>query len=103
MLMQELRLRAARTDCARAQVWTLRERLLKLGAQVVISVRRLAIHLPAPFPFEQLPADRPAFWRFQRIASQLYGSVHQQFAPSKTRGGVSREWASLSPYQAVPV
>src|ERR1035441_9750614 len=30
VLMQELRLRAARTNCARAQVWTLRERLLKL-------------------------------------------------------------------------
>src|SRR5208283_5254201 len=34
VLMQELRLRAAGTDCARAQVWTLRERLLKLGARV---------------------------------------------------------------------
>jgi hypothetical protein len=36
VLMQELRLRAARTACARAQVWTLRERLLKLGAQVKV-------------------------------------------------------------------
>ena len=33
VLLQELRLRAARTDCARAQVWSLRERLLKLGAR----------------------------------------------------------------------
>ena len=32
VLMQELRLSAANTNCARAQVWTLRERLLKLGA-----------------------------------------------------------------------
>jgi len=32
VLMQELRLRAAYTNRARAQVWTLRERLLKLGA-----------------------------------------------------------------------
>jgi len=51
VLLQEVRLRAARTDCARAQVWTLRERLLKLGAQVGVSVRRVVIHLPASFPF----------------------------------------------------
>ena len=34
VLMQELRLRAARTACARAQVTWLRDRLLKLGAHV---------------------------------------------------------------------
>ena len=51
VLMQELRLRAARTDCARAQVWMLRERLLKLGARVLISVRRVVVHLPTSFPF----------------------------------------------------
>ena len=51
VLMQELRLRAAGTDCARAQVWTLRERLLKLGAHVVVSVRRVVVHLPVWFPF----------------------------------------------------
>jgi hypothetical protein len=51
VLMQELRLRAAGTDCARAQVWTLRERFLKLGARVMVSVRRMVIHLPQSFPF----------------------------------------------------
>jgi hypothetical protein len=51
VLMQELRLHAAHTSCARAQVWTLRERLLKLGARVVGSVRRLVVHLPASFSF----------------------------------------------------
>ena len=51
VLMQELRLRAARTDCGRAQVGILRERLLKLGAYVVVSVRRVVIHLPVSFPF----------------------------------------------------
>ena len=51
VLMQELRLRAARTACARAQVGILRERLLKLGAHVVGSVRRVVIHLPVSFPF----------------------------------------------------
>lgn len=47
VLMQELRLRAARTSCARAQVAWLRDRLLKLGAHVVTSVRRVVLHLPS--------------------------------------------------------
>jgi hypothetical protein len=51
VLMQELRLRAARTACARAQVTTLRERLLKLGVHVVCSVRRIVLHLPMSTPF----------------------------------------------------
>jgi hypothetical protein len=50
VLMQELRLRAARTACARAQVTTLRERLLKLGVHVVSSVRRIVLHLPMSTP-----------------------------------------------------
>ena len=65
VLMQELRLRAAGTDCARAQVWTLRERLLKLGARVLVSVRRVRVHLPASFPF--LPT-------FRRVALALGAS-----------------------------
>jgi hypothetical protein len=56
VLMQELRLQAAGTACARAQVCMLRERLLKLGARVLVSVRRVVVHLPASFPF--LPAFR---------------------------------------------
>ena len=51
LLMQEVRLKAARTPWARAQVWTLREQLIKLGAHVVTSVRRIVLHLPASYPF----------------------------------------------------
>jgi len=51
VLMQDLKLRAARTSCARAQVSTLRDRLLKIGARVVESVRRIVVHLPASFPY----------------------------------------------------
>ena len=51
VLLQELRLKAAHTGWARAQVSTLREQVLKLGVQVVVSVRRLVLHLPAAFPF----------------------------------------------------
>ena len=50
VLLQELRLRAAGTACARAQVTWLRERLLKLGGHVVVSVRRIALHLPTATP-----------------------------------------------------
>ena len=62
VLMQELRLRAARTACARTQVTWLRDRLLKLGAHVVVSVRRMVLHLPRSTP------DRDAW---QRIALAL--------------------------------
>jgi len=51
VLMQELRLAATRTSCARAQVSTLRERLIKLGVRVEVSVRRIVLHLPVAFPF----------------------------------------------------
>ncbi len=51
VLMQEIRMRAVRTDCARAQVSTLRERLIKLGVRVEVSVRRIVLHLPVAFPF----------------------------------------------------
>ena len=50
VLMQELRLCAARTACARTQVTWLRARLLKLGVHVVVSVRRIVLHLPSATP-----------------------------------------------------
>jgi len=65
VLMQELRLSAAGTNCARAQVWTLRERFLKLGARVMISVRRMVVHLPQSFPF---------LTTFQHMAMELGAS-----------------------------
>lgn len=51
VLMQELRGHAAGTSCERAQVSTLRERLIKLGAWLEVSVRRVVLHLPSSFPF----------------------------------------------------
>ena len=52
-LLQELRLAARGTAWARAQVATLRLELLKIGAQVIGSVRRLVLRLPATFPYRQ--------------------------------------------------
>jgi hypothetical protein len=51
VLMQELRLQARRTGCARAQVNTLRLRLLKLGVWIESSLRRIVLHLPASTPY----------------------------------------------------
>ena len=50
-LLQELRLAARGTAWARAQVATLRLELLKIGTQLVASVRRLMLRLPQAFPF----------------------------------------------------
>jgi len=51
VLLQELRLAARGTTWARAQVATLRLELLKIGVQVIASVRRLVLRLPAAFPY----------------------------------------------------
>ena len=51
VLMQEVRRAAAGTKLARAQVTTLREHLIKLGARVVQSVRQVVVHLPSNYPF----------------------------------------------------
>ena len=51
VLLQELRLVARGTPWARAQVGRLRLDLLKIGVQVVASVRRLVLRLPAAFPY----------------------------------------------------
>ena len=54
VLFQELRLRARRTELGRAQVRTLRERLLKIGAWVEESVRRIVLHFPSAYPWQEL-------------------------------------------------
>lgn len=50
-LMQELRGHLRRSDFARAQVGRLRLCLLKIGARVQESVRRIVLHLPAQYPY----------------------------------------------------
>ena len=88
VLMQELRLRAAHTRCARAQVGTLREQLLKLGARVLVSVRRVVVHLPASFPF--LPI-------FQQVALAL------DAAPLGGHFKTGHMWPSQNrPYELYP-
>lgn len=50
VLLQELQLHAERTSLARAQVGRLRLVLLKIGARVTRSVRRIVLHLPRAHP-----------------------------------------------------
>ena len=52
-LMQEMRLHLSPTRHARAQISTLREHFLKLGAQVIVTVRRIVLHLPQAFPYRE--------------------------------------------------
>jgi hypothetical protein len=51
VLMQEMRVRAAGTALAAAQVSTLRERLLKMAVWVKKSVRRIVLHFPVNYPW----------------------------------------------------
>ena len=54
VLFQELRHDLRGTEAARWQVSTIRERLLKIGARVVESVRRVVVHLAAACPWRDL-------------------------------------------------
>jgi hypothetical protein len=56
VLWQEIRRNAAGTELHTAQIGTLRDRLLKLGAVVKRSFRRITIHLPLSCPW--IPAWR---------------------------------------------
>ena len=62
VLFQELRIHARHTGFARAQVTNLRLLLLKLGAWIESSVRRIVLHLPSTAPHAEE-------WR--RIAQSL--------------------------------
>jgi DDE family transposase len=55
LLLQALRQWALKgTDWAKAQCGTIRTQLLKIGAQVRISVRRILVSLASGFPFEEV-------------------------------------------------
>ena len=55
VLMNELRQVAlAGTELARAQCHTIRLKLLKIGARVTISVRRIVIHIATGYPHQTL-------------------------------------------------
>src|SRR5207245_9698990 len=51
VLFQALQSVARTTTLGSAQVWTLRERLLKVSVWVERSVRRIVLHMPQAFPW----------------------------------------------------
>ncbi len=58
VLMDTLRREGlADTELAQAQVSTIRLKLLKIGARIVCSVRRIVLHLAGGYPFKALFAD----------------------------------------------
>src|SRR6267142_7197170 len=57
VLFQVLQGVARATAAGTAQVWTLRERLLKVAVWVECSVRRIVLHLPQAFPWRDIWRD----------------------------------------------
>jgi len=54
VLTQELRGHLARKRAGSLQVGTLREHFLKIGVRLVVSVRRVVLHMPKSYPFKNL-------------------------------------------------
>jgi len=62
VLMQELRLSAGDKTIAKAQVSTLREKLLKMAVWITSSNRRVVLRLPVSAPWK---------WEWMRVARNL--------------------------------
>ena len=55
VLMHELRQVALHDgEFARAQCHTIRARLLKIGARIVVTTRRVVVHLASGYPYQRL-------------------------------------------------
>jgi len=54
------------THMARAQAGTIRTKLLKIGARLICSVRRVVLHLATGFPLQSL---------FRRVVARLRGAA----------------------------
>ena len=66
VLMQDLRRLALKgTDLERSQCTTIRLKLLKIGAQIHVSVRRVWIRMAAGYPYQE--AYQQAFWNLQQL------------------------------------
>jgi hypothetical protein len=73
VLVQALRREAlAGTELARAQVGTIRLRLLKVAARVVVTARRVVFHLASSYPYRS--QFRAAFERLMRLPASADGS-----------------------------
>ena len=57
VLFQALQSVGRATGLGAAQVWTVRERLVKIAVSVERSVRRIVLHLPQAFPWRDIWCD----------------------------------------------
>jgi hypothetical protein len=74
VLMQRLRREAlAGTELARAQVGTIRLKLLKVAARVVVTARRVVFHLASSYPHHEV---------FRSVSRRLAGQPSTPAAPS---------------------
>ena len=63
LLMNELRHALRGTELERAQCHTIRTKILKIGARVVVSTRRIVVHLACGYPYQHL--YRQTLYRLQ--------------------------------------
>ena len=55
VLMHELRVRGLHDgELARAQCHTIRAKVLKIGARVVVTTRRIVVHISSSYPYQDL-------------------------------------------------
>jgi hypothetical protein len=74
ILMDTLRRQGlAGTELANAQVWTIRNKILKIGARIVCSVRRIVLHLAGGYPFKNLFAFALARLSVMPVSSFAFG------------------------------
>ena len=60
------RLGLAGTELARAQAGTIRLKLLKIGARITCSVRRIVLHLSGGYPLKEVFAH--VLWRLSGVS-----------------------------------
>ena len=64
------RLGLQETSWARIQSGTIRSKLLKIGARIVVSVRRVVLHLPTGYPYATF---------FHEVAARITGPMPEAF------------------------
>ena len=73
ILLEHIRSTALKkSELARAQVWTIRLKLLKVGGVIIRNTRRIRLLLSSSYPYKEL---------FQKVAEQLQLQLQLQLQP----------------------
>jgi len=84
-------------SCARAQVSILRQRFLKLGVQVVATVRRVVLHLPQAFPIAIALSSRSEPGCANRVSSRRTDIANDSFVHLLLAGALFAPECGLEP------